>query len=341
MPRLLPAIPDTAARPAVRTPPTPTQSTAARTLSEVRNVAGDWIPETPLSVVVPLGSECVDHLDEHYDWIALGQWVRRGSREENRAAAIPLISKACQANEDGLRALNLSSLRCTTLPPIPHGTEYLEPPRTLTCLSVPEGVTHVDARHCKALKAFAFPESLRWLNLSCVPMKALPSLPDGLEYLAAMDCGLETLPDTWPREIYVELGFNPVARADPSLSGKWITRSPGNALPGVVAAWFPPADRDGVEAAWAGFAGERGAEQFSRFLQKLRTSDLASGFGFVESRRPWLDRLRNDPSLRATMFAISQKYAASGKAIDELLKSMDVASWVADVEATADLVEKP
>lgn len=335
MPRILPAIHGAAVPQAERAPQAPARFVTARTFSEVRNSTRDWAP--PLSLLVPLGSSCGDHLHAHYDWVALCEWVREGSSDENRSAAIPLINKACRANTD---ALNLSSLPCKTLPPIPHGIRYIEAPRSLTRLSPPEGVQHVDARHCTALTEFALPESLRWLNLSCVPMKALPPLPDGLRHLAAIDCGLETLPSTWPRNIYVELGCNPVAVADPSLAGKWIMRSPADALPANVAAWFPPAQRSAVEADWSAFAGEPGAEAFSLFLRELIDSPLAAGFGFVESRRPWLVRLANDPAMRATMFAIRPDHLASGEDIEASLKSMDVATWVADVEAALELVER-
>lgn len=221
-----------------RAPPLPARFTAARALSEVSNSPhGGTAAASPTAPVQPRPASVGD-ARAAYDWQGLVQWIGEGREDENRAAAIPFIQGAFQPDRNGIRGLYLSDVPCRTLPPVPPGTTHLDAPSALTVLSVPEGVTHVDARFCTGITEFHFPESLQRLNLSGVPMKSLPSLPEGLRYLIALGCGIETLPATWPPELYVELDLNPVALADPALISTWIIRgeiarpaAPGQVMP--------------------------------------------------------------------------------------------------------------
>lgn len=80
-------------------------------------------------------------------------------------------------------------------------------------------------------------------------------------------------------------------------------------LPEAVAEWYPPGERSAVMEKWNALSGTPGAEDFSRFLDRLRRSVNGSNPQLKHANAEWLSHLAEHGPLRDQAFAISVEAA--------------------------------
>ncbi|UVO30200.1 NEL-type E3 ubiquitin ligase domain-containing protein [Bradyrhizobium arachidis] len=261
----------------------------------------------------------------------------------------------------GLRRLNVDDNQLDSLPDIlpatlqqlnARGNRLTSLPQTL-----PAGIRQLDAgRNRLTTLPEALPSELNWLNIGGNELTSLPNtLPTGLMTLYADHNELTSLPETLltqlGSECTIDLDENPLPErvrtnlaaamnvegyAGPQVffsMGGGAEQSQARPLAEAVADWLK--DEPAVAVAWQGFADEPGAQEYSRFLDRLRLPDTVN-YGDAAFRQAVADGLRQAttrPRLREQYFQLA--IGASETCEDRIIltwNSMQTARLNADVE---------
>jgi hypothetical protein len=105
-------------------------------------------------------------------------------------------------------------------------------------------------------------------------------------------------------------------------------------LPEAVADWYAMEDRQVMRQTWEGFANEPGADDFSRFLDRLSHTINSDDSQFGHTTSTWLTHLSTHTELRKASFLISNEAATQCEdRVSLTLNEMKKARLASDVES--------
>ncbi|UVO30223.1 NEL-type E3 ubiquitin ligase domain-containing protein [Bradyrhizobium arachidis] len=255
----------------------------------------------------------------------------------------------------GLRRLNVTNNQLTNLPVLPADLRELDASgNRLTSLpDLPAGLERLNVDYNQlANLPEPLPAGLEWLSANNNQLSSLPaSVPPDLLWLGASNNQITSVPATLmtqlSRESSVDLENNPLpglvqtnlatAMHSGDYAGPQIFFSMAEGgleveprpLQEVVADWLQP---DAV-VAWQGFAQEPGAQDYARFLDRLRGTVNSRDDAFRQAVVDDLRQAAARPQLREQFFQLA--FAASESCEDRITltwNGMQTARLNADVE---------
>lgn len=278
--------------------------------------------------------------------------LRELDASDNRLSSLPDLPA-------GIRRLNVDDNQLDSLPDnLPATLEELNA-RSNRLSSLPEtlpaGIRQLDAARNRltALPA-RLPSELSFLSVSANELTSLPNtFPAGLVTLYADHNQLTSLPETlltqFRSEGTIDLDENPLPdRVRTNLAavinaadyagpqvyfsmGQGVAHGQARPLAEAVADWLD--DEPAAVAAWQGFAAEPGAQEYSRFLDRLRDTVSYGNDAFRETVAEDLRQTTTRPRLREQYFQLA--IGASESCEDRITltwNNMQTARLNADVE---------
>ena len=151
------------------------------------------------------------------------------------------------------------------------------------------------------------PASLRSFNVS---HNQLRSLPENITTRLGQDCEIELGGNPFSERVRNHL--NNIANAagynGPRFSFSMAATSgdtPARPLEDAVSDWYGEGEREAVKKRWSDFANETNADEFSKFLDRLRDTVNYGNPQFRQSVIEWLSHLESHPPLRHRTFGIA------------------------------------
>lgn len=278
--------------------------------------------------------------------------LRELDASDNRLSSLPDLPA-------GIRRLNVDDNQLDSLPDnLPATLEELNARgNRLSSLpeTLPAGIRQLDAARNRltALPA-RLPSELSFLSVSANELTSLPNtFPAGLVTLYADHNQLTSLPETlltqFRSEGTIDLDENPLPdRVRTNLAavinaadyagpqvyfsmGQGVAHGQARPLAEAVADWLD--DEPAAVAAWQSFAAEPGAQEYSRFLDRLRDTVSYGNDAFRETVAEDLRQTTTRPRLREQYFQLA--IGASESCEDRITltwNNMQTARLNADVE---------